>query len=399
MRCVGCQQKKHARAPTRGRGLVGLVVLTCSILLSCRSSDSETIASKRGRGPSETWAFDTIPIVTIPGNPDDETAFDGVVGAVRTADGVAVGDLRNQQVKFYRSDGSLRGNGLPIATNSRRLLWIGRCPGTEQITAQDIGSKTFIFLDDSGHVIRSIGVPNALTFARLLLCDDDGMLFFAPYPSKPFTTEGILSARASLVRLGTHGERTVLGAFTATEFFFSKKDKTFIEQPLGDLAFGVGLGEEVLIGASGNSWIDVVDTKGRTKRRFNSGLTPRPAVAGDLLEALTLRIYKEPSTSVRQRDRKTIVQTPLLRAELLYDALLADKQGNAWLRTFEIPRRDSVRWSIVDRTGSAVASITLPSNLYLTEIGSDYILGVQRGVGVRERVSMYALKKSHGRTR
>jgi hypothetical protein len=76
----------------------------------------------------------------------------------------------------------------------------------------------------------------------------------------------------------------------------------------------------------------------------------------------------------------------------VYRSLLLDPAGNLWLENYH-PNDTPARWNIVDGTGAWIATLITPSNLRLTDVESDQIIGVvMDSLGV-ERVQANLIRK------
>lgn len=365
-----------------------LLLSTFALLTSCVSEKSGPIGRM---SHAEVWRV-TGPDIEL--QSPTEGGIGGLIAMMRTATGIAVAEAADQQIRFYSDQHILLKDGFPSPEKNRRLLWAGRCTGTGLIATQDFGSQRFTFFNDSGVVLRSVAIPRELAFAQLIACPADGSLLMLHTLPARFVAQGTSTPEAQLVRIDSAGHTDVVRTFAGTEYFYSKRDKIFVEQPLGRLAMATAYGNTVFAGNSGQRGLEMVGPTGALKGHITLGITSRTAVASDLLEAVTLRIYREPSETTRERLRRVIVQTPLRSAELLYDALKSDAEGNLWLRTFEIPRRDTVRWAIVNTDGDVIAHCDLPADMFVGEIGADYVAGIRRRIGEVDRAAVFHLVKS-----
>lgn len=386
---VGCRLR---RLPiSRGVQLGGL--LFASALLACESSDSSPPA--QSINGLQRWSLATVPVVSVKSSSPHGEAEKGLIATVRTSNGIAIAEMGEQQLQFYDASGQLLSHGQPAHDARDYLLWAGRCPGSERIVTQDFQSGSYTFLSESGDSLRTAAVPRRFALAHLLACPrDSSLVLFQALPRK-FEEHGTTLSKAQLVRVDLTGRAEILREFAGTQYFRSLRDKSYVEQPLGRVAMASAVADDLFVGASDEPTIEVIGPNGEKRRRIGIRLPKRRATVGDLLTAVTLRIYREPSLPTRERLRKAILQAPITSTELIYDALVADHDGNVWLRTFELARADSARWRIIDKAGHPIAYSDLPADLVIGEIGPDYVVAIQRGPRDDERASVYRLVKNN----
>lgn len=306
---------------------------------------------------------------------------------------IAVGERSTEQIHFYNDSGELLSRSTASFGDDRHLLRVRRCEGRNVIAAQDYHSRRVTFLSDAGSSLRSIILPTELAFAQILACPIDGsVVVLHPLPAH-LIDPGVSFTTAQLVVVDPSGATRVLREFGKTEYFHAARDRVFIEQPLGRLAMAAAAGGRFFLGDSNEEAIDIVDQSGSAVGRFDTHLTPRAANIGDVLQAITSRLYSEASPGNRDVLRTAIVQAPLQASRPLYDAMIADAAGNIWLRTFEISRTQNARWKIFDPNGRAIAFCDLPGDLFVDEIGSDFIAGIRRGPQIAEQADLYRLIK------
>jgi hypothetical protein len=81
-----------------------------------------------------------------------------------------------------------------------------------------------------------------------------------------------------------------------------------------------------------------------------------------------------------------------------FDALMVDATEHVWVRQSSLGAATK-SWLVFDPGGIWLGAISLPSNLRVTDIGPDYILGIyQDDLGVQS-VRLYALDRRHGAQR
>ena len=76
--------------------------------------------------------------------------------------------------------------------------------------------------------------------------------------------------------------------------------------------------------------------------------------------------------------------------------ILVDATGHIWTQDyiFQGKEDEPTRWSVFDRRGQWLGKLELPSRFTVSEIGSDYVLGVWRDPEDVQHVRMYALDRS-----
>jgi hypothetical protein len=87
---------------------------------------------------------------------------------------------------------------------------------------------------------------------------------------------------------------------------------------------------------------------------------------------------------------------PLPETMPAYRSLLADLEGNLWVQEFRLSE-EAPEWSVFDSEGRYLGLVEIPADGTVTEIGSDYVLGVWRDELDTERVMKYELRKGASR--
>lgn len=127
--------------------------------------------------------------------------------------------------------------------------------------------------------------------------------------------------------------------------------------------------------------------------------------AGDLgIRPEDLEVYRqEQLADVAAEDRpaveRTLREMPLPEAFPAYVRLELDPDGNLWIEGLRRPGTVQRRWTVIGRDGAWLGSVVSPTDLVITDIGRNEILGVARdGLGV-ERVRLVRLHRPATRWR
>ena len=77
-----------------------------------------------------------------------------------------------------------------------------------------------------------------------------------------------------------------------------------------------------------------------------------------------------------------------------YDYFLFDHANTLWVRRYALPGASTQRWDVFDPNGKQIAVLEQPANYRISEVGSDYVLGVWTGELDVQTVRMYKLNKT-----
>jgi len=112
---------------------------------------------------------------------------------------------------------------------------------------------------------------------------------------------------------------------------------------------------------------------------------------------LTDRFLSRVSESSRAAAEEELAALKLPEHFPLYDAMLADPEGNLWVRDYYWPREDEPQlWTVFSTRGTWLGSVVTPGGLNVTDISADHIVGVMSDdLGV-ETVWVHRLSKPSG---
>ena len=106
--------------------------------------------------------------------------------------------------------------------------------------------------------------------------------------------------------------------------------------------------------------------------------------------------YVELETATRQRDRveefrRRANAMPLPDTFPAYESFVLDADENLWVQHFPRPDEAHSMWSVFDPTGVWLGDLAVPAGLRVSEIGTDYVLGIHRDELGDESIRRYAL--------
>lgn len=86
-------------------------------------------------------------------------------------------------------------------------------------------------------------------------------------------------------------------------------------------------------------------------------------------------------------------QRPVADSMPAYQRVTADTDGNVWVEEYRRPGDEVRRWSVFDGGGRYLGIVNGPEGFRLTDVGSDYLLGIVEDELEVERLVRYALIK------
>jgi hypothetical protein len=207
-------------------------------------------------------------------------------------------------------------------------------------------------------------------------------------------TLGVVHNRVMDVQTRSIGERSLRGP---AEVAFSPR------------AVWTITGDRLFVGTSGRYEIRVYRDDGVLEGIVRRYHVPQPVTEGDrqrLVQAWRDIWYDRLDNPEIQYVLRSLEESPLPEAFPAFDpqvlddrgrrigeSLLIDSERNLWVAEYRPPGNDLPRWSVFDADGEWLGEFTLPERFTLTDVGSDYLLGVWSDELDVESVRLYNLIK------
>ena len=372
---------------------------------ACASPDSESALP--------TWTVASTPAVRIGDDADPRTQFADIISARRLPQGaIAVADRGSQEVRLFsnagaflklltrkgRGPGEFEGKPGPLLRSRDTLFMAEYPPGPRQIHLFDVqagflGRVPIVAVNASGSAIRVEGrlsaggylVSAAPRFANLDPTLRPGDLM------RDSVMIGVIGSAAatSITWIGTFPSTTriavepVPGAPVAVP-----------PAPWGASTYRAASDTLIWIGDSGSGIITIFDVNGRRIREFTFPL-PTHVIADSAMNSARQAAISEVTTDPQRATVMAQYSRPAVpERSPFFSGLLAGIDDEMWVQEFSENAKAHRRYIVLDRNGGVAARVTMPvSRFRLTDVGHDYVLGVESDDDGVDRVVEYTFRR------
>jgi hypothetical protein len=135
----------------------------------------------------------------------------------------------------------------------------------------------------------------------------------------------------------------------------------------------------VYVGTAENQDVTVLTREGDPAGQCRLPGTFRAASPADLERAKRFDSVGQDVTTQRETRRVWDFDSP---PETLppYDAMLVDALDHLWVRQYPSAGAERTAWFVFDAACTHVVTVELPTELHVSEVGTNYVLGVQRDI-------------------
>jgi hypothetical protein len=308
------------------------------------------------------WPVDSVPLLDIAATgPNGEVRLERPVGATRLSDGtIAVGDATARSVAFFDPRGRLLGRTGREGQGPgevRSIRWIGQC-APDSVFAWDAAQGRMTVMDGAGTVAREYPLARAFQVA----CIRGGLFVLVRWPEHDvITVNGVVKRAAPLMLVDPAG--TVIRAIATIPLYEAAVFPPLPLHPATSVAASRAL---VYVGTQDSAVVDAYTPDGR------------------LAAAL-------PQADVRRRARQQIIEQTSM-PDLLppYADVFSDIEGLLWVQV-SFPGGSVTTLRAVSPLGRIIADVSIPCDLQIFEIGSNYVLGASEDRMDEPHVVVYAL--------
>lgn len=166
--------------------------------------------------------------------------------------------------------------------------------------------------------------------------------------------------------------------------------------PVGLAAFSSrlvtsGRAGQVIVGVTSSDTIRLVGAEGEV-RTLRLGLSRRPVTSAAVAAARDRDIRLSGGSGRPFLDAK-YERGNLPRHLPYFDDAILDEDGMIWVRRDKLPDGSSAEYLVLSSSGVHVSTVTLPGTLRVTQVGSDFIVGIEEDEDGLQSVSVRKLTR------
>ncbi len=349
------------------------------------------------------WRVTTAPDIRIAAA-GDSGGLREVMGALRLPDArIVVASGATRELHFYdvlghyRSTAGGEGEG---PGQFRTLARLALLPPDSLLAWDPQRARVSVFTSN-GEFGRAFGVPPLLPAEAGAVAGAfaDGSILLLGRRVLGMGDDATGSSRDSVTayHLSRDGARLdTLGRFPVEErfTFAGEGGNVMAPPPFSPEGIFAAAGDHLLYGWSSGWQIQVLAPDGRLLRSVRSS-DPLPRVTRvDTAAERAARLAPLREASSRARMNAMLDAAPWPRLMPAFRNIVVDDAGDAWVEHYRRPGDAQPRWTVFDRTGRMLGTLTTPPGLQILQIGADFVLGaVTDSLGVAT-VQLHALARN-----
>ncbi len=191
-----------------------------------------------------------------------------------------------------------------------------------------------------------------------------------------------------------YSERTFVTEMSGATFqVFLDPDPTFVAMPFTAAANFAASGENVLAVARDTRGVSMFASDGRLVREMWVDRPPRPVTDADWAAEVARRLEDVPEED-RENEERRLNRLDLPEVMPTYDRVFDDGVGRIWARQYVADLSETPTWDLFSRDGSFEGTIRTPVLFEVSDVGPDWLLGVQYDEFFVPTVRLYALEPS-----
>ncbi|MFO8173409.1 MAG: HTH domain-containing protein [Longimicrobiales bacterium] len=357
----------------------------------------ENAAGQWGEG--EGWRVSPEPILSIGEIEGAEPyQFYDLRGAFRLTTGeIVVADFTSNQIRWFDAGGAFlrsvgRQGGGPEEFDGIVGMW--RLPG-DSLAVADFGNDRMTVLEPDGELARFFQLSETGSFARPVGPFDDGSFLARMHTPMAEGEIGQGTHRDTVILLhwGPEGQTvdTLAGRPGQERYYGRAGGEDLAGAPPFARGFSVAPGSDSWYYGSTEAFeIEAYSRAGELERLIRRDVPAQP-VTSQHLEAWQHET-REAFRWVPAVFREWHANLPPRETLPAYGDFIVDEDDHLWVAEYS-PEDQPVTWSVFDPDGSFLGSVEVPPGGTITQIGSDFVLGVWATEMDVEEVRMYRLRR------
>jgi hypothetical protein len=354
-----------------------------------------------GRG----WYLAPAPLLDIGVLEGDlDYQFFRITGALRLDDGrIVVANHGTSELRFFDEAGTFisssagKGGG---PGESEELFWPMVLTG-DSIASYDWRNQRISVFNWNGRFVRSFVLrflPQVVGFPDYIAPFADGtLLITAMLAMESLETENGVERETELyVRCDREGLVVdTLGRFPGDERYAVESEEGTVS---GGRAFGRASqtavsGNGFYFGSSDSYEIGYYSVDGSLERLIRLARPNRKVTDDDIERYREEELRGTRDSRDRQLAEILLSDMPFPATMRAYGRFIVDAEGNLWVAEYRPSDDDQPAWNVFDPHGVLLGVVQTPRRFYITQIGSDFVLGRALDEIDVEHVQMYELKR------
>ncbi len=327
------------------------------------------------------WTVDVTPLLEITDDdPDGDVVLGNAVHVTRRPDGgLLVSDQGLHSLRWFSSDGRFQ----------RAVGRKGSGPGEFEFIRQGLRCGDSLFVEDivtrrvtvhslDGAITRTMSTREFAGSAEAFrsACNAEGVFVHHAWGRFDPTGRGRQRTPLSVwITWAERGLRVALEDVDGPEHVgFGTGAARALLGRTPQLAIGR---RHVYVGAADSGVVQVYALDGTPAGTRRLPESDRRVTAADLERAKRIDSLGQDATTQKATRRVWELDTPpsMLPA---YDAIIVDMDEHLWVRRYPTAGKDSTPWIVFNPDGVHVATVVMPADLTVHEVGPDYISGIVR---------------------
>jgi hypothetical protein len=382
-------------------GNAGGILVLLLLILGCEVADQAAgsvsaydsagvrvvVVPVRHAGEDRAWSIGASPIWSV-GDRDEEPGHQlhEVVGAIRFGDGrVAVANAGSNELRFFDGNEellSISGGAGSGPGEFSGLAGLHRIVG-DSLATVDLSLRRVSVFGDRGEYTRSFNIPNQDDGSILDLVSEseEGWFLYRTLPimGAAQVESGTARLRITLYRSDREGQGVRrLGEFPGVEILVTPMEG---RPPMaGSLPFGrnavVALARSgFLLGVADDYEIGLYDADASPVQVLRRAFEPRRVLPAHI-EARRSEIREGmPDSPARRMFEGRLESAPATLPP--YGSVLVDAEGILWVGRYAAPGDQTRVWDLFHLDQGMVATLEVPFDVLILEVGTDYVLAVR----------------------
>src|SRR5690606_11571438 len=310
---------------------------------------------------------------------------------------VVVADAGSLQLRYFDVAGALDaviGRSGEGPGEFRDITWFGTLPG-DSLLVWDVMLRRLTVFDATGARVRDAVNQTQSSITGVF---DDGSMVGRGFVSFDAPPSGMVRPPNAVVHVNPDGPLADShGAVSGSDAYFAPIERGFrvISPPFGRNTAIAARGDRLYIGDTELPEIRVLVSGGAPRLFVRWDDAGRRVTTADIERAKQEAVGDEEDDAARRDVEQIYARMPIAESMPVWSSVHVSRDGEMWVQRYRPSWEEGpVEWIVFDSNGAFITRVLLPERFRPTDIGRDYILGVQRDDMDVEHVRMYVIARN-----